>query len=44
MTVSDMIEHLRTARDAGHLDPATANTVISILREHPELVEEKDVR
>ena len=42
MTVSDMIERLRAARDAGHLDTATANIVIAILREHPELVNEEE--
>ena len=41
MNVAKMIENIRKARDAGHLDPATANTVIAILREHPELVKEK---
>lgn len=42
MKVLDMIENLRRARDAGHLDPVTANTVIAILREHPELAQEQD--
>ena len=42
MNVGNMIEQIRTARDAGQLDPATANTVIAILREHPELVKEEE--
>ncbi len=42
MKTAEMIEHLRAARDAGHLDPETANTVIAILREHPELLNEEE--
>ena len=33
MKISEMIEHLRAARDAGHLDPEAANSTISFLRE-----------